>query len=317
MNLDLRPLNFKEFIGQEKIKKTLQVMIKSAKVQNKPIDHILFYGMPGMGKTTLATIIANESDNNIHYVQGSNIEKKSDLISILSILKENDIVFIDEIHSINKGVVEFLYSAMDDFVFDLIIGAEGNSKAMRMKLKPFTLIGATTKLNEIVQPFKDRFGYLCRLSSYTLENMIEIIQKSSNALKIEIQESLIRLIAEYSRSTPRLANHLLKRINDFSISQEQKEIDKRIIMKTFKNLDLYEFGLTKDHIEYMSILKDGFEEKCVSLDTLCGLLLNSKENIINEIEPILLYLKLIEKNSRGRRITSKGIDYLIRQKLHK
>ncbi|QNM93317.1 Holliday junction branch migration DNA helicase RuvB [Mycoplasma sp. Pen4] len=313
-NKDLRPTSFKDFIGQTKLTKTLQIMIESAKNQNKVLDHILFYGMPGMGKTTLATVIANSLDTRIHYVQGSNIEKKADLISILSVINENDIVFIDEIHSVNKNVVEFLYSAMEDFVFDLIIGVDGNARAMRMKLKPFTLIGATTKLSEISQPLIDRFGYVARLVNYTNEDIFKILKISAKKMNLEIEDELLKYIASYSRSTPRLSNHLLNRVNDFAIANKTF-ISKPLIKKTFKYLDLYQFGLTKDHIEYLQVLKEGFEEKCVSLDVICGLLLHTKESIVNEIEPPLLLLKLIEKTSRGRRISSLGIDYLIRQKI--
>ncbi|QGZ97841.1 Holliday junction branch migration DNA helicase RuvB [Mycoplasma sp. NEAQ87857] len=313
MLLENRPQNFHNFIGQKKLVLTLQAMIKSSIHRKVVLPHILLYGPPGMGKTTLATIIANESKQQIHYVQGSNIEKKADIINILSVINENDIVFIDEIHSINKNIVEFLYNAMEDFVFDLIIGVDGNSRAMRMKIKPFTLIGATTKLSEITQPLKDRFGYIGRLNSYSTEDIIKILINSAKVLKIPIENDYFNLIASYSRATPRLANHLLSRIYDFAISLNDSIINNKIIHKTFKLLDLYEYGLNKDHLEYLNILK-GFKQKCVSLDTICGLISHTKETITNEIEPILLYLGLIQKNSRGRKINQNGIDYLSRQK---
>ncbi|MFV8401423.1 Holliday junction branch migration DNA helicase RuvB [Mycoplasma sp. 005V] len=314
--LDLRPSKFSEFIGQHKLVKTLQAMMRSAKIQNKILDHILLYGSPGMGKTTLATLIAKENGSRIHYIQGANIEKKADLISVLSVINEGDVVFIDEIHSINKNVIEFLYGAMEDFVFDLIVGADGNSRAIRMKIKPFTLIGATTKLNEISQPLKDRFGFVGRIVNYTADDIFKILTISKNKLTIDVNDEILKIVASYSRSTPRLANHLLERINDFALAHNKGVINKRIVKKTFKYLDLYEFGLTKDHIEYLEVLKEGFEEKYVALDTITGLLLHTKESIVNEIEPPLLLLKLIEKSSKGRRITSEGIDYLIRQNLY-
>ncbi|WP_406613782.1 Holliday junction branch migration DNA helicase RuvB [Mycoplasma corogypsi] len=313
--LENRLTSFSNFIGQDKIIQTLKAMINSTLVQETSFPHTLIYGAPGMGKTTLASIIANELQVNIHYIQGANIEKKSDLISVLSLIQENDIVFIDEIHSINKNVIEFLYNAMEDFVFDLILGVDDNAKAMRMRIKPFTLIGATTKLNDIAQPLKDRFGYLARVVDYTDENINQIIEKTSQDNNIEISKNSISLISKYSRQTPRLANNLLFRVNDFAISENSGIIDTKIIHTTFKSLDLYEYGLTKDHIEYMQILYEGFDELSVALDTICGLVLHSKETIVNEIEPILLFHKFILKTSRGRKITQKGIEYLKRQRL--
>lgn len=315
MNTQLRPQDFEHFIGQHKIVETIKAMIKSSKKQERVLPHILFHGMPGLGKTSLASIIANETNSSIHIIQGAHIEKKSDLISILSVIKENDIVFIDEIHSINKGVIEFLYNAMEDFVFDLIIGVEENAKAMRMKIKPFTLIGATTKISEISQPLKDRFGYIGRFENYSEEDLNKIIRTSMDLLNIEMEEKFIFIISSYSRSTPRIANQLLERVNDFAISQNHGKISKKIIFKTLKYLELYPLGLSKDHIDYLMTIWEGFEDRAVSLDTIAGLLPMQKDNILNEIEPILLYLKLIEKNSRGRKISSKGIDYLIKQKL--
>ncbi|CCP24068.1 Holliday junction branch migration DNA helicase RuvB [Mycoplasmopsis cynos] len=312
---ELRPSSFKEFIGQENLKKTLKAMIDSAKQQKKILSHLLFYGLPGMGKTTLVSLIGSEMNKKIHFIQGTNIERKSDLINVLSVINEGDIVFIDEIHSINKTVVEFLYNAMEDFVFDLIIGVEGNSRPMRMKIKPFTLIGATTKINEISQPLKDRFGYIGRLINYNDVEIFKILKNTAKRLNIDINDECIEKIVSYSRKTPRIANHLLQRVNDFAISLNEGKINLKTIKKTFKCMDLYEYGLSKDHIEYLEILKEAFFEKYASLFTLTGLARFAKEDILTEIEPILLFYELIEKTSRGRRISSKGLDYLIRQNL--
>ncbi|WP_435128487.1 Holliday junction branch migration DNA helicase RuvB [Mycoplasma sp. 6243] len=313
--LELRPQNFDDFIGQNHLKNTLKTIIESSKVQNKVLPHILFYGSPGMGKTTLATIIANEYGKSIHYVQGANIEKKSDLISMLSVINEGDILFIDEIHSINKAVIEFLYNAMEDFVFDLIIGVDGNSRSMRMKIKPFTLIGATTKINEIIQPLKDRFGYIGRIINYTKDDIIRILENTCTKLNIKVATEILEILCEYSRLTPRIANHIIQRVHDFAISHNNGIIDKKITKKTLRSLEIYKYGLTNEHIQYLEILKDGFNQNSVSLNTISGLTIREKGDILTEIEPILLYLNLIEKSSRGRRITSKGIDYLISQKI--
>ncbi|RIV16761.1 Holliday junction branch migration DNA helicase RuvB [Mycoplasmopsis gallopavonis] len=308
--INLRPQSFCDFIGQSRLIQTLKAMIASSKIKNKPLAHILFYGSPGMGKTTLATIIAHELNQKIHYVQGANIEKKADILSILSLLNEGDILFIDEIHSVNKLVIEFLYSAMEEFVFDLIIGKEGNSRAVRMKVKPFTLIGATTKINELTQPFKDRFGYIARLTNYCEKDILKILKISAKKMQIQIDQNFQKQIASYSRYTPRVANHLLERVYDFALAENQGIINEKIIKKTFKSLDLYQFGLTKDHIEYLNILNDGFNRSYVSLDTIIGLTAHNKDTLINEIEPILLYHKFIDKNSRGRKITKLGVEYL-------
>ncbi|WP_426461040.1 Holliday junction branch migration DNA helicase RuvB [Mycoplasma hafezii] len=316
-NKNLRPQTFKDFVGQSKLIQTLKAMIKSAQIKQQPVSHILLYGSPGTGKTTLATIIANETKSKIHYVQGSNIEKKADLINVLSVINENDIVFIDEIHSVNKNVVEFLYGAMEEFVFDLIIGVEENAKAMRMKIKPFTLIGATTKINLIAQPLKERFGYLARIVNYNESDIERILDLSAKKMNLSLTDELKHKIASYSRYIPRLANNLLERIQDFALAQNDGVIDNKIVDKTFKALDLYEYGLLKDHIEYLQILYHGFNYKYASLDTISGLVLHSKETIMNEIEPVLLYLKLIDKTSRGRKITKKGIEYLYKHRLIK
>ncbi|MBN4084534.1 MULTISPECIES: Holliday junction branch migration DNA helicase RuvB [unclassified Mycoplasma] len=312
---ELRPNNFNDFIGQNNLKKTLDAMVESSTKQNIPLPHVLLYGPPGMGKTTLASIIATKMNKKIHFIQGANLEKKSDIINVLSVINSGDIVFIDEIHSINKSIVEFLYNAMEDFVFDLIIGVDGNSKAIRMKVKPFTLIGATTKLNYIPQPFKDRFGYIGRLVNYNNDDIFKILRKTSKKLNIVVDDILLKEIAEYSRGTPRIANHLIQRINDFAITINNGQINIKIVKKALKHLELYKYGLTKEHIHYLNILRDGFDEKPVSLNTISSLLSHEKQDILNEIEPILLYLKLIKKNSRGRQITSEGIDYLIKLNL--
>ncbi|WP_029513551.1 Holliday junction branch migration DNA helicase RuvB [Mycoplasmopsis primatum] len=315
-HLQLRPLKFDEFIGQNKLLVTLKTMIEGSQHRNEVLDHILFYGPPGTGKTTLATIIGNEINKKVHYLQGGLLEKKSDVLSVFANLNEHDIVFIDEIHSINKNIEEIIYNAMEDFKIDLIIGPEGNSKVMRMNLKPFTLIGATTKINLLSQPFKDRFGFVARLSHYSDNEIITILENSKNKMDIQTDNDVLPLIAKYSYGTPRVANHLLKRAYDFSIKNNQEIIDAKTTYLTFKYLDLYDLGLHREHIEYLSLLKDSFYNKYIALDAIAGILNISKDNIINDIEPNLLHLHLLEKSPRGRKITSKGIDYLLKNNLN-
>ncbi|WP_029608871.1 Holliday junction branch migration DNA helicase RuvB [Mycoplasma simbae] len=312
----LRPTNFENFIGQSKLVTTLKTMLAGALHRDEPLDHILFYGPPGTGKTSLASIIGNELTSKVHYLQGSLLEKKSDILSVFAQINTGDIVFIDEIHSINKNVEELLYSAMEDFKIDIIIGPEGNSKVMRMNLNPFTLIGATTKLNLLSQPLRDRFGFIGRLNPYTTADILKIIENVQITLAIKANHQVLELVAEYSKATPRVAIHLLKRINDFSINKNESVITKETVLETFKHLDLFEKGLNREHLEYLRVLSDTFNDKSASLDSLSGILNYQKENILYEIEPLLLYFKLIEKSPRGRKITTKGIDYLLNNYRH-
>ncbi|WP_406617148.1 Holliday junction branch migration DNA helicase RuvB [Mycoplasmopsis adleri] len=314
--LSLRPNNFLEFVGQKKLVVTIQAMIKGSRTRNETLDHILFYGPPGTGKTSLATIVANELDVKIHYLQGSLIEKKSDILSVFANINDHDIIFIDEIHSINKNVEEIIYNAMEDFTIDIILGPEGNSKVMRMNLKPFTLIGATTKPNLISQPFKDRFGFHARLSPYDEDDIVEILKRSRLKLGFNVQDDVLRLITKYSRATPRVANHLLKRAFDFSLKNNGNEITMDSTYSALKYLELYDYGLTRDHIDYLELLNNVFNSQYVSIDSISGILNINKDNLINDIEPYLLYLKFIEKSPRGRRITTKGIDYLLKVHLN-
>ncbi|KUH47282.1 ATP-dependent DNA helicase RuvB [Mycoplasmopsis meleagridis] len=307
----LRPNNFNEFIGQENLIFTLKTMIKGSLFRNEVLDHIIFYGPPGTGKTTLATIIGNELKTKIHYLQGSLLEKKADILSVFSSLNEKDIIFIDEIHSINKNVEELIYSAMEDYKIDIIIGPEGNTKVMRMNLKPFTLIGATTKINLLSQPLKDRFGLKAKINLYENKDIEKILGIAQDKFLIKAENSAISLIARYSKQTPRVALHLIKRVNDFAIAKNQDILDNKIVYETFKRLEIYDLGLNKDHIEYLETLKNIFDCNYASIDSIAALLNFQKENLIYEIEPLLINHKLIRKSPRGRIITTKGIDYLL------
>ncbi len=315
MKQEFRVEKFEDFIGQHKITSTLKVMISSAKFQNRPIDHLLFYGPPGLGKTSLAKIIASEMNKNILYVQGPTIEKKSDILTIFSSIEENTIIFIDEIHGINKNIEELLYSAMEDNVIDIALGVDGDKKIMRMKLKKFSLIGATTKFNMISKPLKDRFGYIGKLINYTDEEIFKIIENSASRNSINITEEAIKEISLHSRQTPRIANNLLKRVNDFAIYSQLKLIDKTLVSRAFEYLDIYKFGLYFSQIEYLKTLNIVFDKKFASLDAISAITKDDRFTILNEIEPLLLVYKLIEKSPRGRRITKEGIQYLITNKL--
>ncbi|WP_027334015.1 Holliday junction branch migration DNA helicase RuvB [Mycoplasma elephantis] len=301
---------FKNFIGQDSVKKTIKTMLSSKIKQNKTLDHILFYGMPGTGKTTLANIISKEINTKVHYAQGPMLDKKSDIITLFNNIKENDVVFIDEIHGINKNIEELMYSIMQDFKIDIIIGKDTNSKMLRINIKPFTLIGATTKLHQISQPFRDRFGYIAKFQPYNIDNIAQIITNYISDRELEITEKEIYYIAQFAKYTPRIAINLIERIIDFSIANNTKKISITNIKKYLKIMGIYKYGLNDEHIEYLKVLNEGNKCNYFSLDLISGITNYEKENILMEIEPILLQLKFIIKTSRGRKITRNGIEYI-------
>lgn len=306
----LRPKNFKNFIGQKKLVQTIKVIIKSSQEQKKYPDHILFYGPPGLGKTTLAELVSIYSKRKIIFVQGSLLLFKPDILAVFANISEGDIIFIDEIHSINKNIEELMYSALEDSVIDISIGPEGDKKIVRMKIQPFTLIGATTNISKISQPIKDRFGLLSKFEKYSLDEISQIIKNSASLLKCDISDFQANKIATYANGTPRIGNRLLSRIIDFSYFYNNGVITDKIINKTFNYLSLYKFGLNGLHIDYLKTLSEVFESKHASIDAIASVLNESKEVIINDIESFLLPLKLISKTSRGRSLTIEGQKYL-------
>ena len=310
MRNELRPKNFNEYIGQEKLKESLRVILASAKKRNKVMDHLLLYGAPGLGKTSLATIIANEMGANIRYAQGPLFDKKADILALLGSIRKGDVIFIDEIHSINKGIEELLFSAIEDFVVDLTIGPEGDSKIVRIKLPKFTLIGATTQISKVSKPLRDRFGIVSKLSSYTEKDIEKILMQTAKKLKIGILPSALKLLSTSSQENPRQAINLLKRVYDFVVIESKKEITEKIVKKSFKTIGLYKWGLTDQHLDYLKALQDNVDESYASIDLISGLLLDSKESIEKNIEPILIRKSLIIKSSRGRKLTTKGFNFL-------
>ena len=310
MNKDNKPKNLNQFFGQPKLKKIINILISAAQKRKKVIDHILLYGAPGYGKTTLAKIIANELDAKIHYAQGPLIDKKSDVLSLFASIKKGNIIFIDEIHGINKNVEELLYSALEEKVIDVTIGPEGDQKIMRMKLPDFTVIGATTKMGKISIPLKDRFSIQVKLEKYSDKEIGQIIKNAFDFNKCKITENLENKIAGFAKSTPRIAKNLVERIADYSVFKNQEIIDEKLVLETFSALGLYKYGLNDLHISYLKCITDNFGEKFVALETLSSIMLEEKHTIEKMIEPILLENSLIVKGPRGRKITNEGLYYL-------
>lgn len=257
----LRPNKISEFIGQQKIKQSLKLMTKSSIKRKKQMEHILFYGPPGLGKTTLAKIVSQLLERNIKFAQGPLLEKKSDIISLFASLVEGEIIFIDEIHGIKKNLFELLFSTMEDGVMDILVGPEGDQRIMRMKLPKFTLIGATTKRNLIPQPLQDRFGYIAKLKNYSNEEIQQILKINSNKLKIKLSDENCNFIAQYSSNTPRIANNLLKRIRDYMVVNEKEQITNNMIKKIFQKIGLFYLGINEHQMEYLNILYNDFKNK--------------------------------------------------------
>ncbi|NQZ66059.1 MAG: Holliday junction branch migration DNA helicase RuvB [Mycoplasmatales bacterium] len=306
----LRPNDFDNFIGQKKLKDTLEVMIQSSIQRKKQIDHLLFYGPAGLGKTSLANIVGNMLNKKIKYAQGPLLEKKADILSLFASITKGDIIFIDEIHGINKNVEELLYSAMEDGLIDIVLGPEGDQRIMRMKLPNFTLIGATTLFSKISQPLKDRFGFIGKFTRYSNHEIISILKNSSKILKTNIDIKALKKISSYSRSTPRVANNLLKRCIDFLTVKKMKTINLEIVNDAFFKMGLYKYGLTDQHIIYLKFLSESFKNNWVSINSISGIINEEKTNIELEIEPLLISNELIKKGTRGRQITEKGISYI-------
>jgi Holliday junction DNA helicase RuvB len=305
-DINLRPKNLEEYIGQEEIKKQLKVFIEASKKLNKPLDHILITGYSGLGKTSLAQVIANELNRNIVITSAPILDKKGDIAGILSSLNEGDILFIDEIHRLNPSIEELLYSAMEDYVIDIVIGKKTTAKTIRLELPKFTLIGATTKAGMLTSPLLSRFGIILNMNFYTIDEIKRIIKRSATILNAKISEEGTSIIAKASRGIPRIANQLLKRIYDFAIYHNREIIDKETAEKGLKFLGYNELGLNQIDIKYLEILVKKFNMKPVGLNTLIATLSLDRYTIEEIIEPYLLRLGLIEKTPRGRAATEEA-----------
>ena len=296
----LRPNSFDEYIGQTKVKEALSVYIQAAKNRKESLDHVLLYGPPGLGKTTLSHIIANELGSQFKVTSGPAIEHAADLAAILTNLNQNDVLFIDEIHRLNKTVEEILYPAMEDFALDFIVGKGPSARNMRLKIKPFTLIGATTRAGMLTNPLRDRFGVICRLELYSEDELAIIIRRSAEILGISIEDDACREIAKRSRGTPRIANRLLKRVRDYAQVLGEGVINKQIADKTLQIMEIDELGLDNIDRKIMLSIINKFSGGPVGLDTLAATISEDSSTIEDVYEPYLLQLGFISRTPRGR-----------------
>ncbi len=296
----LRPKSMEDYIGQEKVKDNLMVYITAAKKRNEALDHVLLYGPPGLGKTTLAGVIANEMGTNFKQTSGPAIEKPSDLASILTNLNENDVLFIDEIHRLNTSVEEILYPAMEDHAIDFIIGKGPSARSMRISLPNFTLVGATTKAGNISSPLRDRFGVLCKLELYTNKELEKIVSRSASILGANIDKVSADLIASRCRGTPRIANRLIKRVRDFADVYNDGEITEKITNLALEKMDIDNIGLDGVDRKMLKTMIENFKGKPVGLDTLGAVTGEEPETIEDVYEPYLLQIGFIARTPRGR-----------------
>lgn len=308
--LNLRPKTFNDFVGQEKIKENLGIFITAARQRNEPLDHVLFCGPPGLGKTTLATIIANELKVNIRSTSGPVLERQGDLAAILTNLSDFDILFIDEIHRLPRIVEEVLYPAMEDYQLDIIIGQGPNARTLKLSLPKFTLIGATTRTGLLTSPLRDRFGVINRLGFYGHSELKKIVLRSSGIIGIEIKDDAALEIALRSRGTPRIANRLLRRIRDFAQVKGDGAIDLKMTKDSLLALDVDEKGLDDIDRKLLSTIIEKFSGGPVGVDTLSAALREDKETIEDVYEPYLLQEGFLERTPRGRFATKNAYQHL-------
>lgn len=306
----LRPQSLAEFVGQEHIKEPLSISIKASKQRKEPIEHVLLYGNPGLGKTTLANIIAREMGVNIRVTAGPALERVGDLAAILSNLGSGDVLFIDEIHRMNKTIEEVLYSAMEDYALDIIVGKGPAARTLRMPLEKFTLIGATTKLNLLSGPLRDRFGHVFHLSFYETDEIKQIVERNANLLNIDIKGDAPDIIADRARRTPRVANRILKRVRDYAEVRHNGIITEEITISALEMLDVDAQGLDAVDRKILSTIIEKFEGGPVGLNTLAAAIAEEMDTIETIYEPYLLQIGMIERTPRGRKITHTAIEHL-------
>ncbi|MBP9667369.1 Holliday junction branch migration DNA helicase RuvB [Candidatus Saccharibacteria bacterium] len=314
LEVTLRPQNFGEYIGQERLKKNLKLAIAAAKKRNEPIDHVLLYGPPGLGKTTMANVIANEMGVGFRITSGPAIERAGDLASILTNLNDGDILFIDEIHRLSRVVEEVLYSAMEDFKLDIVIGKGPAARSIRLDLPKFTVIGATTRTGSLAAPLRDRFGHLYRLEFYTPVEIATIITRAAGILNVPIQQDSASLLATRARLTPRIANRLLKRVRDYADVNGDGIIDTVTTTKALTMMEVDELGLDPADRYLLEKIIHTYGDKAVGLNTIAALTGDETTTIEDFYEPYLMQIGFIERTPRGRVVTKKARDHIQKQK---
>ena len=309
-DMTIRPVSLDEYVGQSEIKENLGVFIKSSVMRGETLDHILLYGPPGLGKTTLAYIIANELGTNIKTASGPSIEKTGDLAAILSTLEEGDVLFIDEIHRIPRYIEEVLYPAMEDFYLDIVVGSEGSSRNIKINLPHFTLVGATTRAGDLSSPLRDRFGIISKLNFYTEDELYQIIKRTSRVLDTPITDDAARELAKRSRGTPRIANRLFKRVRDFALVYGDGIINKEILDNSLDRLKVDKTGLDDTDYNLLLAIVERFNGGPVGLEALASSIGEEASTIEDVYEPYLLQQGYLKRTARGRVVTDKTYEYL-------
>lgn len=310
LDKNIRPETLNEYVGQNEIKENLRVFIKASKMRNEVLDHVLLYGPPGLGKTTLAHIIANELGTDLKTASGPSIEKNGDLAAILSTLEPGDVLFIDEIHRMPRFIEEILYPAMEDFELDIIVGQEGSTRNIKIDLPPFTLVGATTRAGDISSPLRDRFGIVSKLNYYTEEELEQIIKRTSKVLNMPIEDDAAKVLAKRSRRTPRIANRLFKRVRDFALVDGASTINKDLTEASLIKLKVDEYGLDQIDIEYLRALIEKFNGGPVGVETIATSIGEEVTTIEDVVEPFLLQEGFVKRTARGRVATEKSYQHL-------
>lgn len=307
---NIRPQSLNEYVGQSEVKENIRIFIEAAKMRDEPLDHVLLYGPPGLGKTTLAHIIANELGANFKTSSGPAIEKSGDLAAVLSTLEPGDVLFIDEIHRMPKFIEEILYPAMEDFELDIVVGNDSSSRSIKIDLPPFTLVGATTRAGDLSAPLRDRFGIINKLNYYTEEELVGIIKRTSRVLEMEITDEAAEELAKRSRKTPRIANRLFKRVRDFASVIGNGIIDLDITKEALNRLKVDKYGLDQIDIEYLNSLIEKFNGGPVGVETIASSIGEEISTLEDVVEPYLLQEGFIKRTPRGRVVTDKAYEHL-------